>query len=122
MSSRSDVRRSPAALGSRGLPGGTPQATSHATSPSITEERRKDRRNPRRAAVSAPAAGPSTWPSVMPSWISDTSRRTSPPDRPAMMKANVDTAPMSPRSTRATSISGSVRASAMPKKPSPWNA
>ncbi len=39
-----------------------------------------------------------------------------------MMKAKVDTAPMRPRSTRATSISGSVRASAMPRKPSPWKA
>jgi hypothetical protein len=39
-----------------------------------------------------------------------------------MMNAKVDTAPISPRSMRATSISGSVRASAMPRKPSPCNA
>ena len=39
-----------------------------------------------------------------------------------MMNANVDTAPIKPRSMRATSISGSVRAIAIPRKPSPWKA
>ena len=39
-----------------------------------------------------------------------------------MMNANVDTAPIRPRSMRATSISGRVRASAIPRKPSPWKA
>ncbi len=39
-----------------------------------------------------------------------------------MMNAKVETAPMRPSSMRATSIWGSVRASAMPRKPSPWKA
>ena len=68
-SSRSDVRRSPAARASRGLPGGTPHATSAEQAQSIAPPRTKDRRNPRRAATTAPTAGPSTCPSVMPDWI-----------------------------------------------------
>ena len=53
----------------------------------------------------------------MPSWISDTSRRTSPPDRPAMMKANVDTAPIAPSRHRAKKISPRLRAKAIRTKP-----
>ena len=103
---RARLRSSPPARGPRARPGRRARRRARAS----TEERRKDRRNPRRAAVSAPAAGPSTWPSVMPSWISDTSRRTSPPDRPAMMKANVDTAPIAPSRHRAKKISPRLRA------------
>ena len=54
-------------------------------------------------------------------WIAAISRRTSPPRRPAMMKANVDTAPISPSTARARSICGRVRASAMNTNPSPCN-
>jgi hypothetical protein len=121
-SSRSDVRRSPAALASRGLPDGTPHATRAEQAQSIIPPKTNDSRNPRRAATTAPTAGPSTWPRVMPDWMYDTCCRTSPPDRPTMMNAKVDTAPISPRSTRAISISGRVRASAIPRKPSPWKA
>src|SRR5215469_4874068 len=48
-----------------------------------------------------------------------TPRRTSRPERPAMMKAKVETAPMNPSSMREKKSSGSVRASAMRKKPLP---
>ena len=37
-----------------------------------------------------------------------------------MMKANVETAPMKPRSMREKKSSGRVRAMAMRKKPLPW--
>ncbi len=68
-SSRSDVRRSPAAFASRGLPGGTPQATRAEQAHSIAPPRMNESRNPRRAATTAPTAGPSTCPSVMPDWM-----------------------------------------------------
>ena len=62
------------------------------------------------------------WPIVIADWIAATWRRTPAPspDRPAMMNAKVDAAPMKPRITRARNISGSVRAATMPKKPTPW--
>jgi len=39
-----------------------------------------------------------------------------------MMKAKVDAAPIAPRMSRAKNSSGSVRASAITKKPSPCSA
>ena len=57
----------------------------HNMNPATTNEPRK----PRRAAANAPTAGPSTWPSVIPDCMDAMPLRTSPPERPAMMKANL---------------------------------
>jgi hypothetical protein len=72
-----------------------------------------------RAATSAPASGPITPATVMADWISEMERRTSPPRLPAMMKAKVEAAPITPRSSRERSSSGRVWARAMTKKPAP---
>src|SRR6266403_1051651 len=48
-------------------------------------------------------------------------RRMSPPLRPTMMKAKVETAPMKPRSIREKKSWRSVRETAMRKKPPPWS-
>src|SRR5262249_50990280 len=103
---------------------GTPQATSPAPAHRMTPPTTQDARKPRRAAAMAPTSGPMTCPTVIADCAAATCRRTSrgSPARPAMMKANVDTAPMKPSTMRETNSSGSVRATAMPKNPTPWSA
>jgi hypothetical protein len=118
-SSRSEVVRAAPSAASRGRPEGTPHDTSAEQPHSMKAPMTNDRRKPICAATSAPAAGPSTCPRVVPDWMYETCRRTSPPERPTMMYAKVETAPIKPSSMRASSISGSVRARAMPRKPRP---
>ena len=121
VTSRTEVRPLRALATSPAAAAGTPQPTTSEHAHSMRPAMMKERRNPSRDAVSAPTGGPSTCPSVMLDWIASTSRRTSVRLRPAMMKAKVDTAPMSPSKARAKNISGRVRASAMNRKPSPWS-
>ena len=100
---------------------GTPHWTRPAHPQRIAPPRRNDGTKPMRAAATAPASGPRICPTVIADWIAETSRRTSRSgDRPAMMKAKVEAAPMAPSTRRARKSSSSDRAIAMPTKPSPW--
>jgi hypothetical protein len=76
------------------------------------------------SAAIAPKSGPMICPIVIDDWRVADRRRTSPlsTPRPTMMKAKVDAAPIAPRMSRAKNSSGSVRASAITKKPSPCSA
>lgn len=69
----------------------------------------------------APPSGPITCPTVMADCIAATCRRTSPGSSalPALMNANVDAAPVTPRTSRLTNSSGNVREAAIRKKPAP---
>ena len=102
-------------------PLGTPQCTSAPQPSSTRPPSTNDQRKPSRAAAMAPHRGPITPPTVMADCMVATWRRTSPgsSDRPALMKANVEAAPISPTRSRQTKISGSVRAIAMAKNAGP---
>ena len=65
-----------------------------------------------------------TWPTVIDDGSAATRSATSAPSapRPTMMKPSVDAAPIAPRMSRAKKSSGSVRASAITKKPRPCSA
>ena len=105
--SRSDaVPARACALAARPRPAGTTQRHQPRAEPEHRPRREETTGGTRGAPRSAhPPRAPAPGRASSPSWISDTSRRTSPPDRPAMMKANVDTAPMAPSRQRAKKIS-----------------
>ena len=58
--------------------------------------RQKGRAEPQAGGGDRPRRGPQHLADRHPDWIPDTSRRTSPPARPAMIYANVDPAPIAP--------------------------